>query len=64
MDQPLLIRVGEAARLIGVSRTTMYELINGGRIPVVRLGGSIRINRQALLEQIERETLRPAGSAA
>lgn len=61
--QPVLIRVSEAAQLINLSRSATYELIAAGRLPVVRLGGSIRINREALLAQIDRETSRPLTAA-
>ena len=54
--EPILIRVPEAARILGISRSKAYELINDGRLPVVRLGMSIRVNRSALLALIERET--------
>jgi hypothetical protein len=37
-DAPLLLRVGEAARLLGVSRSTMYQLVGSGQVPVVRIG--------------------------
>lgn len=34
---PLLLRVTEAAALLGVSRSSLYQLVASGRIPVVRL---------------------------
>ena len=37
-DAPLLLRVGEAARLLGVSRSKMDELVAAGQVPVVRMG--------------------------
>lgn len=58
-DSPVLLRVPQAARILGVSRSKAYELINAGRLPVIRLAGSIRVNRAALLEMIERETSTP-----
>ena len=36
-DAPLLLRVAEAARLLGVSRSRMYELIGSGQVTVIRL---------------------------
>jgi excisionase family DNA binding protein len=46
-DMPLLLRVGEVAKLLNVSRSKAYELIAQNVLPgVVRLGGgSIRVRR-------------------
>jgi len=47
--EQLLLRPAEAARALGCSRTRVYELINTGDLPHVRLGGtSIRIPRVAI----------------
>lgn len=45
---PLLLRVSEAARLLGVSRSTMYQLVASGSVPVIRIGRSVRVSRPAL----------------
>jgi len=50
--QRLLLRVGEAAELLGVSRTKLYSMIGTGEISTIRLGGSVRISRAALEEWI------------
>ncbi len=44
----LLLRPREVADLIGVSRTTAYELIAAGTIPSVRLGNLLRVPAAAL----------------
>jgi excisionase family DNA binding protein len=36
---PLLISIAEAAKALGIGRTTLYGLITGGRITPVRIGG-------------------------
>jgi hypothetical protein len=41
-DAPLLLRVVEAARLLGVLRSGMYQLVGSRQVPVVRVGASIR----------------------
>jgi len=33
-DAPLLLRVVDAAKLLGVSRSAMYELVASGQVPV------------------------------
>jgi excisionase family DNA binding protein len=52
--EPLLLRMTEAARLIGVGRSTIYELANRGEIPVVRIGRAVRVPARALHEWAER----------
>ena len=47
-DVPILLRVTDAARLLSVSRTSIYQLIAKGHVPVVRIGRSIRIPRTGL----------------
>jgi len=38
--EPICVKVNEAARMIGVGRTKLYELIASGDIEVVKLGKS------------------------
>jgi excisionase family DNA binding protein len=45
---PLLLRVPEAARLLSVSRSTLYQLVAAGEVPVVRVGRSVRVVRREL----------------
>ena len=47
-DAPLLLRVSEAAALLGVSRSTLYQLIARGELRVIRIGRSVRVPREAL----------------
>ncbi len=42
MDR-LLLRVGEAAEMLGMGRSTVYELIAAGALPSVRMGKSLRV---------------------
>lgn len=39
----LLLNVEEAAKMCGYSRSFLYEAINRGEIPVIRLGRTARI---------------------
>jgi excisionase family DNA binding protein len=41
--EPLLLTVVEAAAMLGVGRTTAYELIAGGKLQVVHIGRSARV---------------------
>lgn len=55
---PLLLRGGDVARLIGCSRALAYRLMQRGVLPVVRIPGgkSVRVPREALLDWIRSNT--------
>jgi excisionase family DNA binding protein len=46
--EPLLINVEEAARMLGLGRSTVYELIASGEMPSVTIGAARRIPLAAL----------------
>ncbi|MEB0005180.1 MULTISPECIES: helix-turn-helix transcriptional regulator [unclassified Pseudomonas] len=49
-ERPLFIRVQEAARLLGVSISTIYRLVNEGELQLVKLGKrSSAITRTSLM---------------
>ncbi len=48
-----LLKGNEVARLLNVSRSFAYLLMQTGTIPTVRLGRSIRVRPQDLVEYIE-----------
>ncbi len=50
----LLLRVSEAAQVLGICRSTVYELLYAGRIPSVKIGNARRI-RQSDLEAFVRD---------
>ncbi len=53
--EKLLIKPMEAAKMLSIGKTTIYELLATGEIPSVRIGRSIRIPAKALEEWIEKE---------
>ena len=53
-EHPLLLRVEEAARLLSISRSKVYELISAGQIRVVHIDRSVRVPVEGLREFIER----------
>jgi excisionase family DNA binding protein len=58
----LLLSVEEAAELLGVSRSTMYDLMRTRAIASVRIGRCRRISLDALRRYVERlpaETVDP-----
>jgi len=52
--KPLLLTVPQAARALGISRTTMYELLNSGDVRYVHLGTCRRIPTQCVEEYVDR----------
>ena len=53
----ILLRVHEAADMLGVSRAKMYELLAANNeIPVVRVGRAMRIPRAALQAWVDERT--------
>jgi excisionase family DNA binding protein len=50
--EPLLVRVDEAARILCLSRSTIYEMLDSGELPSVRCGAARRIPLAALREWV------------
>lgn len=55
LHDPICVRVNEAARMIGVGRTKLYELIASGDVQAVKLGKSTRITTASLHELIRQQ---------
>jgi excisionase family DNA binding protein len=55
-SQPLLLRAAEVAAILGIGRSTVFELAAAGELPVVRIGRSVRVPRHALYRWIEERT--------
>ena len=51
--EKLLLRPEEAAELIGVGRTKVYELMRTGQLESVRIGSTRRVPSLALLDYVE-----------
>ncbi len=54
MTNPELLKVDQAADLLGLARSTTYSLVSSGVIPSVRLGRSLRIPRRQLMDWIDK----------
>jgi len=54
-----LLRIAEAAKLLGVGRSTVYQLVAANAVPVVRIGRLVRVPRDALLRWIEEQARDP-----
>ena len=55
----LLLRVEEAAELLGLSRAKLYMMIGAGEVPVVRVGKCVRIPADRLREWVTLNTVEP-----
>jgi excisionase family DNA binding protein len=51
---PICVRVNDAARMIGVGRTKLYELIATGEVETVKLGKATRITTASLHDLVKR----------
>lgn len=49
---PIFYTVLDTATLLGVSRNKVYQLVNSGEIPCIRVGRQIRISRAALAQYL------------
>jgi excisionase family DNA binding protein len=52
--EPICVRVNDAARMIGVGRTKLYELIANGELETVKLGKATRVTTASLHKLVER----------
>ena len=60
--EPLLVRVEEAARLLSLSRSTIYEMLDTGELPSVRRGTARRIPVTALHAWVAHQTTPPTAT--
>ena len=51
--EPLALRINDAARVAGIGRTSLYELINEGKLKTIKVAGRRLIPMSALRELIE-----------
>ena len=55
LAEPIAVRVPEAARLIGLSRSRLYELMRLGEVDYVKVGGATLIPYEGLRAFIARQ---------
>lgn len=53
--EPLCVRVNDAARMIGIGRTKLYELISNGELEAVKIGKATRVTTASLHELVRRK---------
>lgn len=52
-EEALTLSVEHAARLIGVSRSTVYRLVRDGELRAIRVGRRVLILKKPLMEMLE-----------
>lgn len=53
--EPICVRVNDAARMIGVGRTKLYELISNGELETVKIGKATRVTTASLHDLVRRQ---------
>lgn len=51
----MLLRAEEAARMLGLGRSKVFQMLAAGELPVVRIGRCVRIPRDDLREWIKQK---------
>ena len=51
---PLCVRINVAARMIGLGRTKLYELIGNGEVEAIKVGKATLVTTASLNAMIER----------
>jgi excisionase family DNA binding protein len=62
--EPILLTTGEAAALLGLSRSKLYELMAAGLVESVRIGRARRVPPEALETYVRRLRGADEGNAA
>jgi excisionase family DNA binding protein len=52
-DRPLVLSVGDTAKLLGISRAHAYELVARGELAHIRLGRRVVVPRRAIDQLID-----------
>jgi excisionase family DNA binding protein len=52
MNEPLVLTVEQAARLLGISRGLAYSAARSGQLPTIRLGRRLLVPTARLLELV------------
>ena len=61
-SKPLLLRGGEVAEALGISRALAYRWMQNGTLPTVRVSRSVRVPHDGLLDWIKRNTSSAGGN--
>jgi excisionase family DNA binding protein len=59
--EPLLLKAGDVAKLLGLGRSKVFAMLAVGELPVIRIGRSVRVPRAALEGWIVEHTQHASG---
>jgi excisionase family DNA binding protein len=59
--EPLLLKAGDVAKLLGFGRSKVFAMLAVGELPVIRIGRSVRVPRSALEDWIAEHTQHASG---
>jgi excisionase family DNA binding protein len=59
--EPLLLKAGDVAKLLGLGRSKVFGMLAVGELPVIRIGRSVRVPRTALEDWIAEHTQHASG---
>ena len=59
--EPLLLKAGDVAKLLGLGRSKVFAMLAVGELPVIRIGRSVRVPRAALEGWIAEHTQHESG---
>ena len=59
--EPLLLKAGDVAKLLGLGRSKVFAMLAIGELPVIRIGRSVRVPRAALEDWIAEQTQHAGG---
>jgi excisionase family DNA binding protein len=51
------LKVTQLAKMLGMSRQAIYDHIEGGTLPVLRIGTSIRLDPKLIAEWLEAQSM-------
>ena len=54
-----LMTIQQVAEFLGLSKDTLYTMVNQRRIPYVKVGRLLRFDRQKLEEWLSQNTIQP-----
>ena len=54
--EPICVRINDAARMIGIGRTKLYELISSGELETVKIGKATRVTTASLHDLVRRKS--------
>lgn len=58
-ELPLLLRAEQAAKLLSLGRTTVFQMMASGELPCVRIGRAVRVPRSALERWVRAQSGEP-----